>query len=79
MNIVFEQLQNLISNRTSVAKDQITLQSQLTEDFGLDSLSFIELIVDVEQEFEISIAHSEVEAIQTVEELVGYIRSQFAT
>ena len=73
MNI-FLRLQNLISKQTSITTERITLDTLLTADLELDSLSSIELIVEVEKEFGVSFSPEEMEDVQTVGDVVECLR-----
>lgn len=70
----FLRLQNLISKQTSKPVEQITLDTLLTVDLELDSLSAIELIVEVEKEFGVSFSPEEMEDVQTVGDVVECLR-----
>ena len=76
MNIVpstFEIIRKVISENTVIQFDAISLDSSFTEDFKLDELDFILLIIDVEIEFDIYIPDEIIAKIKTVKNLVDYI------
>ncbi len=70
---VFENVQTIIAKNLNIAKDKITLEANLADDLGADSLDAVEIIMDLEECFNISIADEATENIKTVKDLVEYI------
>lgn len=74
---VFESVKEAIANNVkSVDKDKITLESNLVEDLGADSLDAVEIIMELEEKFNISIADEELSEIKTVKDLVTFIEEK---
>jgi acyl carrier protein len=71
---MLEQLITLIADELSVAKDSITVDSDIQEDLGADSLDAIQLIMSVENEFGISIPESDIDKLKKVGDLLQYIK-----
>lgn len=71
---MFEQLITLIADELSVAKESITLDSDIQKDLGADSLDAIQLIMSIENEFDISIPESEIDKLKKVGDLLQYIK-----
>lgn len=71
--MVFEKVKAILSEQFDVEEDSITTETNITEDLGADSLDVVDLLMSVEDEFEIEIPDGEVENIRTVGELVKYI------
>jgi acyl carrier protein len=67
--IVFEKIANLLSTKKGVNKELITIDSTF-EELGLDSLDSIELIADMEDEFNVSIPNTELQEIKTIRNAV---------
>lgn len=67
--IVFKKIATLLSTKKGVNKELITIDSTF-EDLGLDSLDSIELIADMEEEFNVSIPNTELQEIKTVRNVV---------
>lgn len=57
-------------------KEKIVLSSRLTDDLGVDSLTSIELIMDLEEKFDIEISDEDAETIITVKDIVNYIENK---
>ncbi|SKB73990.1 acyl carrier protein [Lachnospiraceae bacterium] len=70
----FEKLQNIIADVLNVDKDEITMESTFADDLGADSLDVFQIIMGIEQEFDINIETEEVEKIVTVGDAVQKIK-----
>ncbi len=71
---IFEKLQEILRQMPMIDENvQITLDSTLQEDLGLDSISGLGLLFMAEQQFNLKIADSEVPALKTVREVVDII------
>ena len=68
-----ERVIQIVSNNLGVNKEQITESTSFTEDIGADSLDIVELVMELEEEFEITIPDEEAEKIKTVGEAIDYI------
>ena len=71
--MVLEKVKAILSEQFDVEEDTITPDTSITEDLGADSLDVVDLLMSIEDEFEIEIPDGEVENIKTVGELVSYI------
>ena len=65
----------IVSENLGVSKDQITRSTSFTEDVGADSLDIVELVMELEEEFEITIPDDQAEKIKTVGEAIDYIEN----
>lgn len=68
-----EKFDNLIIEKLSVEKSEITSDSRFNEELGADSLDMVELVMEFEREFKISIPDDDAEQIKTVGEAEKYI------
>jgi acyl carrier protein len=68
-----EELIKIIAEELSVDEAEITLESDLQEDLGADSLDAIQLIMSIENEFDITIPETEIDNLKTVSDLLKYI------
>ncbi|MEE1187209.1 MAG: acyl carrier protein [Acutalibacteraceae bacterium] len=73
--MVFEKLKVILSNQFDVEEDSITMDSSIVDDFNADSLDFIDLIMSIEDEFEIEVPDDDIEGIKTVGDIVKYIEN----
>ena len=71
---VLEKVKSLIVNQLDVDEEKITMATTF-EDIDADSLDVVELVMALEEEFDLEIADEEVEKIKTVGEIVNYIEA----
>ncbi len=70
---MFEKIKDIIHEQLSVDKETITLETDLMKDLEADSLDAVEIIMSIEEEFEIEIPDEDAEGFKTVEDLVRYV------
>lgn len=71
----FEKLQKIISEVLNVEEDEITMETTFVDDLGADSLDIFQIIMGIEEEFDIEIANEEAENIVTVSDAVDQIKN----
>lgn len=71
----FEKLQEIIAEVLNVDKDEITMNTTFTDDLGADSLDVFQIIMGIEQEFDIVIETEDAEKIVTVGDAVTQIKA----
>lgn len=71
----FEKLQNIIAEVLNVDTEEITLETTFVDDLGADSLDVFQIIMGIEEEFDIEIANEEAEKILSVGDAVDQIKS----
>jgi acyl carrier protein len=71
--MIFEKVQEIIVNQLGIDKNEVALESDI-DDLGADSLDFVEMLMAIEEEFDIEITDDEAEVIDTVEDLVECIQ-----
>ena len=71
----FEKLQKIISEVLNVDADEITMETTFVDDLGADSLDVFQIIMGIEEEFDIEIATEEAENIVTVGDAVEQIKN----
>lgn len=70
----FEKLQAIIADVLNVPKDDITPETTFVDDLGADSLDIFQIIMGIEEEFDIEIDNEEAEKITTVQDAVEQIK-----
>ena len=70
-----EKLIPLIAEKLGVEESEVTMEAKFIDDLGADSLDIVELVMDLEEEFDLEIPDEEAEKIQTVGDAVKYIES----
>ena len=73
MASVEERVVDIVAEQLGVDKDKITKESNFVNDLGADSLDTVELVMELEEEFDINIADDAAEKIQTVGEAISHI------
>ncbi|NLK88106.1 MAG: acyl carrier protein [Clostridiaceae bacterium] len=73
--MVFDKVKKIIVEQLGVEEDEVTMESSFIDDLGADSLDIVELIMALEEEFDIEIPDSEAEKIASVGDAVDYIRN----
>jgi acyl carrier protein len=71
--MIFEKIRKILSDQLEIDEESITMESDLVEDLKADSLAIVELIMDLEQEFDIEIPDEELPKVTTVKDVVDYI------
>ena len=71
---VLERLKKVIVEQLGVDENEITLESSFIEDLGADSLDIVELIMALEEEFDVEIPDEDAEKILTVGDALDYIK-----
>jgi len=70
---VEQKVKSIIAEQLGVSEDEIKTTSSFIEDLGADSLDIVELVMAMEEEFEVEIPDEEAENIKTVQDAVNYI------
>ena len=73
MASVEDRVVNIVAEQHGVEKEKITRESNFVNDLGADSLDTVELVMELEEEFDINIADDAAEKIQTVGEAIAHI------
>ncbi len=74
-NEILEKLKEIIVNQLNVEEDLIKEEASFIDDLSADSLDIVELIMSLEESFDISVPDTEVEKLVTVGDLVKYIKN----
>ena len=73
--MVLEKIKVILAEQFDVEEDSLKNDTDLQDDLGADSLDVVDLLMSIEDEFEIEIPAEEIENIRTVGDLVNYIES----
>ncbi|WP_373898483.1 acyl carrier protein [Haloimpatiens sp. FM7315] len=71
---MFERVKKIIADQLSLDQEEITMGSSFVDDLGADSLDIVELIMALEEEFDIEIPDEDAEKVATVGDVVEYIK-----
>lgn len=73
---LFAKIKSMIADRLGVDEAEVTLEASFKDDLGADSLDLVELVMELEDEFDLEISDEEAEKISTVGDVVEYIKSR---
>lgn len=71
---LFDKVKEIIVEQLGVAEASVTLEASFIDDLGADSLDIVELIMALEEEFDLEIPDADAEKIVTVNDVVEYIK-----
>jgi len=78
MSEINQKVVDIIVDKLAVAPAEVTLEASLANDLGADSLDIVELILEFERVFEITIPEDQAEHIKTVGQVVEYLEKRLA-
>jgi len=73
---IFESVKEVIIAQLEVDAEKVKMESSLVQDLGADSLDLVEVIMALEEKFELEIEDEDAEKIATVEDIIKYIESR---
>lgn len=73
---MLEQIKPLIAEALNLNEDEITLEATLKDDLGIDSLDAVELIMELEDEFDVKIEDAEAQAFVTIADIVKTLEAK---
>lgn len=73
---ISERVKSIVAEQLGAAADDVTSKASLIEDLGADSLDIVELVMALEEEYEMEIPDEDAEKIKTVEDIVNYISNK---
>ncbi|HLS35102.1 MAG TPA: acyl carrier protein [Bacillota bacterium] len=76
MSEIFDRVKDIIVEQLDVDEGDVTMEASFIDDLEADSLDVVELVMELEDEFDMEIADEEAEKIVTVGDAVEYINSQ---
>ena len=72
---VEDKVKKIIAEKLSVEMEEVVPEASFVDDLGADSLDLVELIMSMEEEFDIDISDEDAEQIATVKDAIAYINS----
>ena len=73
--MVLDKIKEILADQLDVDEDIVTLESLLVEDLGADSLDAMDIVMSVEDEFEIEVPDEVIENIESVNDIVSFIEN----
>ena len=71
--MVFEKLREIISEQLEISEELITMESNIRDDFDADSLDFVDIVMSIEDEFNVDVPDEAIDDIKVVGDLVRFI------
>lgn len=75
----FERVKKVLVEQLDISEDEVTLSASIIDDLGADSLDVVEIIMHLEEEFDIEIPDEEAVRIATVQQIVDYVDEKIRT
>ncbi len=73
--MVFEKIKAILAEQLDADAEEMTMDTNIANDLGADSLDVVELLMSIEDEFEVEIPDEEIENIKTIGNLTEYIQN----
>lgn len=74
--MVFEKVKEMLCEQLDVEEEKVTAESSIVDDLGADSLDVVDMIMSLEEEFDVEIPDEDVENMKTVGDVVKYIENK---
>ncbi len=76
--MILEELRTIIADQTGLSPDEIKPESNIIKDLGCDSLDIVEMLMTVEEKYNITVDDSEVADMATIADVVRFIEAKIA-
>lgn len=73
---MFEKIQAIVVDKLGVEESEVTMEASFREDLGADSLDLFEVVMGIEEEFDVTIDNDDLEKIVTVKDAMDYISAR---
>lgn len=70
---IFEKVRALLADQFDIEEDKITLETNIENDLGADSLDVVDLVMSLEDEFSVEVPEEEIENLKTVDAVVKFV------
>jgi len=75
---IFQRVKKVVVEQMRINEDEVRPEVSFTEDLGADSLTVVELVMQLEEEFGVDIPDDDVPTLKTVQDAVGYIQRKLS-
>ena len=74
--MIFDKVKDILVDQLDCEEEKVTLEASITDDLGADSLDIVDLVMSLEEVFDVEIPDDQVENIKTVGDIVKYIEDK---
>ena len=74
--MIFDKVKDILVDQLDCEEDKVTMEASITDVLGADSLDIVDLVMSLEEEFDVEIPDDQVENIKTVGDIVKYIEDK---
>ncbi len=74
--MIFDKVRSILVDQLDVVEESVTMESLISDDLGADSLDVVDLVMSLEEEFDIEVPDEEIENMKTVGDVVRFIESK---
>ena len=71
--MIFDKVKEILVDQLDVEEEKVTMEASIVDDLGADSLDLVDMVMSLEEEFDVEIPDDQVENIKTVGDIVKYI------
>ncbi|OOB77753.1 MAG: acyl carrier protein [Epulopiscium sp. Nuni2H_MBin003] len=71
--MIFEKLQEIIADKLGIETEEVKMESDLREDLEADSLDVVDIVMSIEEEFDVTVPSEDEESLKTVGDVVKFI------
>ena len=71
--MIFDKVKEILIDQLDVEEEKVTMEASIVDDLGADSLDLVDMVMSLEEEFDVEIPDDQVENIKTVGDIVKYI------
>lgn len=72
--MVFEKIRDILAQQLDLDPETVTMETDIAEDLGADSLDVVEMLMSIEDEFDVEIPDDAIDQLKTVSDVVEYIQ-----
>ena len=74
--MVFEKVTQMLADQLDANVDDMTMETRIGEDLGADSLDVVEMLMAIEEDFDVEIPDEDIEGLKTIGDVVEYIQNK---
>lgn len=74
--MVFEKIKQILADQLDADIDEMTMETRIADDLGADSLDVVEMLMAIEDDFDVEIPDEDIEGLKTIGDVVEYINNK---